>query len=95
MADPFLTLQLGAETFARLEAAAAAAGQPVESYVRKILETVLEPPGMQEGAASFEGAHDWTEADRRLAEYDRTGEYVTLDDWLAELRADVKSRRTG
>ena len=47
---------------------------------------------MQEGGATFESAHDWTEANRRLTEYDRTGEYITLDDWLAEFRADVKSR---
>lgn len=92
MADPSLTLQFDDRTFARLKAAAASAGMPVEAYVRDILEAALSRPGVQEGAATFEGAHDWTEANRRLAEYDRTGEHITLVDWLAEFRADVKSR---
>lgn len=88
MVESSLKLQLDTETFARLEAAAAAAGRSVEAYVRNVLEAALSVPGFREGAATFEGAHDWTEANRRPAEYDRTGEYITLDDWLAEFRAD-------
>ena len=93
MSTPPLTVPLDGQTRLRLEAAAAAAGLSVEAYARDILHSALSP-GVHDGAAIFEGAHDWTEADQRLADYDRTGEHITLDDWVAEFKADVKARLT-
>jgi hypothetical protein len=36
-------------------------------------------------------AYDWTEANARLAEYDRTGEYVTLEDALESFHDEVEA----
>lgn len=95
MTGSSLTLELDDQTLARLTTAAAALGLRVDAYARDLLEAAVRDQGVREGATAFEGAHDWTEARRRLAEYDRTGEHITLDDWLAEFRADVKSRLAG
>lgn len=92
MADSVLTVFPSDETLRRLTAAAEAAGLSVEVYAARILERALSADGVKGDAAVFQSAHDWTEADRRLAEYDRTGEYVTLEDWEADFRADVEAR---
>ena len=92
MADSVLTVFPNDETLRRLTAAAEAAGVSVEAYAAQILDRALAADGLKEDAAVFQSAHDWTEADRRLAEYDRTGKYITLDDWEADFRADVEAR---
>jgi len=80
--DAPLTIELDESTRARVEAAAAAAGLSVEAYVREILRAAVSSPGVAEGATAFEGPHDWTEANRRLEEYDRTGVSIPLEDAL-------------
>ena len=81
MADGALTLILDDATAARLAEAAALAGQTPEAYAADRLAETLSPPL----------AHDWTEANERLAEYDRTGEYVTLEDALASFHDEVEA----
>jgi plasmid stability protein len=92
MADSVLTVFPSDETLRRLTAAAEAAGVSVEAYAAQILDHALAADGVNEDAAVFQSAHDWTEAGRRLAEYDRTSEYITLKDWEADFRADVEAR---
>ena len=58
MADGALTLILDDATVARLAEAAALAGQTPEAYAADRLAETLSPPL----------AHDWTEANERLAE---------------------------
>lgn len=82
MADGALTLTLDDATVARLAEAAALVGQTPEAYAADRLAETLSPTL----------AHDWTEANARLAEYDRTGEYVTLEEWSAAFKADVEAR---
>lgn len=82
MDRPSLIVQLDPATLARLEAAATDAGLSVEDYVAEIIEAALSSPGVAEGVAAFEGTHDWTEANRRLEEYDRTGVSIPLEDAL-------------
>lgn len=83
MADGALTLTLDDETAARLETAARQAGLTPEAYAAATLSDALEtwPPG---------APYDTTEAERRLAEYDRTGEYVSFEDWAADFEAEVE-----
>lgn len=85
MADGALTLTLDDETAARLETAARQAGLTPEAYAAATLSDALEtwPPG---------APYDTTEAERRLAEYDRTGEYVTLEDAMARFEEELQSR---
>ena len=87
-----LTVPLSEDLLRRLTVAAEAADLPVEAYTTMIIEAALAPGGMAEEAAAFQGAHDWTEADRRLADYDRTGEFVAFEDWAADFRTDVQAR---
>lgn len=90
MAERPLTLPLDAATLARAEAAAASEGLSVEQWAAEVLNAALSP-GVRETAAPFEGPYDWTEADRRLAEYDRTGESVPLEEALSEFRRHVEA----
>ena len=83
MAKPPLTLKLDAPTQARLEAAAAAANLSVHDYAVQAVSTALAVSGVAEATAAFEGPHDWTEANRRLAEYDRTGVSIPLEEVLS------------
>ncbi len=92
MTDRPVTITLSDDLLRRLTAAAKAAGLSVEAFAAEVLTAALAPDGMAEEAAAFQGAHDWTEADRRLAEYDRTGESVAFEDWATDFRADVKAR---
>lgn len=77
-----LTIELDEVTLRRAETAAADAGLSVEDYLVEIIEAALSSPGVAEGVAMFEGPHDWTEANRRLEEYDRTGVSIPLEDAL-------------
>jgi hypothetical protein len=77
MADGELTLKLDDETARRLQAAADAAGLPVDSYAAELLSGVLTP-------------EDWTEDFERAAEYDRTGESLSVQEWAAAFRGAVE-----
>jgi predicted transcriptional regulator len=77
MADGELTLKLDDETARRLQAAADAAGVPVGDYAADLIAGSL--------------GEDWTEALARLEEYDRTGEYVSLETALLHFRTEVES----
>lgn len=81
MADGALTLTLDDATAERLANAARQAGMTPEAYALERLSADLNVI-----------THDWTEADRRLAEYDRTGEFITLEEWAAGFRSDVATR---
>ena len=91
-----VTVTLNDDLLRRLTVAAEAAGLSVEAYVAMVIETALSPGGMAEEAAAFRSAHDWTEADRRLADYDRTGKSVdaeaALDAFVAAVDADAAGR---
>lgn len=91
MTERPLTIALDGSTMARVEAAAASAGLSVDDYVLEIIEAALSAPGVAEHGAAFEGPDQRTEAARRyqreqaelaLAEYDRTGVSIPLEDAL-------------
>ncbi len=96
MSDRSVTITLSDNLLRRLTVAAEAAGLSVEAFAAEILTAALAPDGMAEDAAAFQGAHDWTEADRRLADYDRTGDSVdaetALDAFVAAVDADAAGR---
>ena len=92
MADSVLTVTPSPDTLRRLASAAEAAGVSIEIYAARILERALPPEGVAKDAAVFQSAHDWTEADRRLAEYDRTGEYLDAAEFFDAFLADVETR---
>lgn len=77
-----LTIELDEPTRARVESAAAIAGLSVEAYLLEVVRAALPSPGVAEAIAAFESPHDWTEANRRLEEYDRTGVSIPLEDAL-------------
>lgn len=81
MADGELTLTLDDETARRLRAAAEAAGVAVEAYAAELITGGLE--------------EDWAEDLRRLEEYDRTGEYVSLEEASAFFRDALEERLAG
>jgi predicted transcriptional regulator len=75
-----LTLTFDDATIARLEEAARATGEAPEVYASKFLARALE-------------AEDWAEDVRRLEEYDRTGEWISVDEAFAHLDARIAERR--
>lgn len=77
MADGF-DIHIDQEQAERLRAAAEAAGEQPEAYARQLLAQALEA--------------DWAEDHARIAEYERTGESIGLEDWLAGLRAMVEAK---
>ena len=81
MADGALTLNLDDETTRKLDVAAHLAGMTPEAYVLDRLAADLTAHRL-----------DWTEADRRLAEYDRTGQFVDAVDTLDAFVARVDDR---
>lgn len=87
-----LTIEFDESMRARVDAAAAAAGMSVEDYVLEIVRAAVSSPDVAEGVTAFEGPHDWTEANRRLEEYDRTGVSIPLEDVLRDVRADLETR---
>jgi hypothetical protein len=78
MADDDLTLKLDDETRRRLEAAADAAGVPVDTYVAGIVRHSLDD--------------DWAEDERIVREYERTGGSYSLEEGLAAFDAAVRRR---
>ena len=75
-----MMLTLDDATIARLETAARASGEAPEVYASKFLAIALE-------------AEDWAEDVRRLEEYDRTGEWISVDEAFAHLEARIAERR--
>lgn len=96
MSDRTLTIPLSDDLLRRLTVAAEAAGLSVEAFAAMIVKAAFAPDGLAEEAAAFEGAPDWTQADRRLADYDRTGEFVdaetALDAFVAAVDSDAARR---
>jgi len=80
MADGELILKLDDDTLRRLQAAADAVGVSIDGYAADVLAGAL--------------ADRWSVSLRRLEEYDRTGEYVPLEEALAEFRGAVEERLT-
>lgn len=77
MADGF-DIHIDQAQAERLKALAEIAGARPEDFARAIIERALEA--------------DWAEDYARLAEYERTGEAVDLEDWLTGLRSMVEAR---
>jgi predicted transcriptional regulator len=78
MADGELTLKLDDETARRLQAAADAAGLPVDSYAADVLADAL--------------SDHWQGAREAVAEFDRTGESFDAEAVMAEFRSAVAKR---
>ena len=77
MADGELTLKLDDDTIRRLQAAADDAGLPISGYAADLLSGALH-------------AESWAEDLRRAAEYDRTGESLSVEEWAAAFRGAVE-----
>lgn len=99
-----LVLTLSDEAFAAAKMAAERAGLTVEQWAAERISERLEP-GLSEDATPFDDARDLVDlqtpearafrrkaAAEALAEYDRTGEFFTLEEFLGEFRADVEAR---
>jgi hypothetical protein len=74
MADGFV-LEIDAEMAERLKAAAEAAGVAPEAYALDVLKGALD--------------QDWVEDLRRLAEYERTGDSVSVEEAMAHFDAAI------
>ncbi len=72
MADGF-RIELDAKASERLKAVAEAAGLSAQDYAQGLVEAALDD--------------GWDESRRRAAEYDRTGEYVTVEEAFAHFDA--------
>ncbi len=77
MADGGMTLELTETLTDRLIAAAEKAGRAPADYAAEIIGGALDD--------------DWSEAERRWADYERTGKSVSLKDAMAELRDGLKA----
>lgn len=92
MDRPSLIVPLAPAILSRAEAAAAAAGLSIEAWVAECIVDALPPTGVAEVASPFDAADLRTDAARRfqreqariaLAEYDRTGVSIPLEEALA------------
>jgi hypothetical protein len=75
MADGGLTIQLDDSLSESLKACAEAAGLTPEEFAASVLRSAV--------------AADWEESLRRLDEYDRTGEYLTVEEAMDHFDAAV------
>lgn len=82
MADDGYKIELNADLGAQLEAAARAAGLSVDAYAAELISEALGDP-------------DWRETRESLDHYDRTGEFVDLDEALAAAKARLMQRLAG
>jgi predicted transcriptional regulator len=80
MADGELVLKLDDETMRRLQAEADAAGQSMGDYAASLIADQLSE-------------HGWAEALDRLAEYDRTGESISVEEALQHFDATLRDRQ--
>jgi hypothetical protein len=78
MPDGVLTLEIDAVLAERLRAAARDAGVGVEAYAANLLESAIEDP--------------WVEEEGSWREYLQTGESVSLEEAMADLRAGLARR---
>lgn len=78
MADGDLTLKLDDETVERLRAAADAVGRTVQDYAAGLISEGLEV--------------DWAEDLARIAEYDRTGESISVEEALDHFDRELEKR---
>jgi predicted transcriptional regulator len=78
MADGALTVELDEALSERLKLAAEAAGRRVDDYAAQLISQALDDR--------------WSESLARLAEYDRTGEYVPAEEALDRFRNAVSER---
>jgi len=83
MADDGLTLELSAELSERVKAAAAVAGQTVQTCLETLIAGGLEGDAHQD---------DWAEDEARWADYERTGISIPADIALAEFRDSLAKR---
>jgi hypothetical protein len=79
MAEGF-DVHLNEQLARRLKAAAKAAGMDPAAYAHQLLDVAVED--------------DFAEDDRRWAEYQRTGETVSVEEAFAAFDAEVKRVRT-
>lgn len=80
MADGSVTLNLDDATLALLESVARDAGMSPGDYAEAVLANAL---------SKWDVAEDL----RRLAEYDRTGESISVEEAFAHLREKIAERR--
>lgn len=76
MADGELTLKLDDDTVRRLQEAADAAGVPIGDYAADVLSEAV--------------AEDWAEDFRRVADYKRTGNSLSVQEWAEEFRGALE-----
>ncbi len=95
-----VTVHLDAATRARADAEAAALNLTVEEYLIGIVTAALSPTGVAEDASPFEVADQRTEAAKlyqreqariALAEFDRTGVSIPLEDALVTFDAALEA----
>lgn len=77
MADGF-DIHLNEDQAQRLKAAAEAAGLDPTAFALQALEQAVED--------------DWAEDFRRIAEYERTGESISAEEWMQGLREAVHAK---
>ncbi|HEX4195934.1 MAG TPA: hypothetical protein VHZ26_00690 [Caulobacteraceae bacterium] len=78
MDDGALRLELDVTLSKRLKVAAREAGRSVDDYAAQLIAQGLDDR--------------WSETQRRLEDYDRTGEYVPADEALARFRSAIAER---
>ena len=79
MADGELILKLDDDTARRLQAAADAAGRSVADYAANLISESLDD--------------GWSESRRRLEEFDRTGESLSVQEALEHFDRTLQDRR--
>src|SRR5690606_29202452 len=77
MADGF-DIHLNEDQARRLKAAAEASGVDPAAYALQVLEQAMDD--------------DWAEDERRFAEYERTGESISAEEFMDGLREAVRAR---
>jgi hypothetical protein len=78
MADGGLKLELDENLSNRLIAAAEDAGRQVFDYAAELIDGALDD--------------DWSETERRWAEYEKAGESVSVEEAMTRLRHGLKAR---
>jgi hypothetical protein len=78
MDDGALKLELDVALSERLKDAAREAGRSVDDYAVQLIARGLDDR--------------WSETQRRLENYDRTGEYVPMEDALARFKSGIVER---
>lgn len=77
MADGF-DIHLNEDQAQRLKAIAEASGVDPAAYALQVLEQAMD--------------QDWTEDERRFAEYERTGESISVEEFMEGLHDAVRAR---